>query len=143
MGLNTSNTFDQFHTINKIPNSTIGQTPGSSPATKPIPNDSYSFTYGMSENLSYSQEKSIAGPVFDGTLNEKDTTIKMIHDDKKVYYEGVIGGKKLSLEICDNKYTGVYGDKEINLEVEYNEPSKLSKFYNQTIRGRVFQTGLF
>lgn len=143
MSLDTSNTFDQFRGVNKIPTSTTGSKTGSTPVTKPIPNDSYSFTYGMSENLSYSTEKSIAGPVFDGTLNEKDATIKIVSDKNTVYYEGFIGSKKLSLVVSDNKYKGTYGDKEINLDVEYNKPSKLSKFYNQTIRGRVFKPDYF
>lgn len=143
MSLNTPNAFDYFHGLNKIPVTSTGNNSTSAPASTDILNDTYSFTYGMSESLNYSSEKSISGPVFDGTLNEKETTLKVVRDDKKVYYEGVIGGKKLLLEISDNNYKGTYGDKEINLDVEYNEPSKLSKFYNQTICGRVFRPDYF
>lgn len=132
------NTFDQ---IRNIPSPRNRGT--QFPTTKPIPNDSCSFSNEMSENLSYSQEKSISGPVFVGTLNEKDTTIKIVQDKDATYYEGVIGGKKLILEESNNNYKGTYGDKEINLNVEYNKPSKLSKFFNQTIRGRVFKPDYF
>lgn len=143
MTLDTSNTFDRFRGMQTTNCSGGVSTTHFNPATKPTPNDSYSFTYGMSENLHYSHEKSIAGPVFDGTLNGKDTTIKIVGNGGTVYYEGVIDGKKIMLESKDNNYTGTYGGKEINLSVEYNKPSKLSKFFNQTIRGRVFKPDYF
>lgn len=143
MSLDTSNTFDRFRNINP-PSWTGGSTPANSyPATKSTPNDSYSFIGTMSEDLHYSSEKSIAGPVFDGTLNGKDTAIKMVSNKEGVYYEGVIGDKKLSLEIKGDNYKGTYGDKEINLNVEYNKPSKLSTFFNQTICGRAFRPDYF
>ncbi|MCM1264583.1 MAG: hypothetical protein NC200_00145 [Candidatus Gastranaerophilales bacterium] len=143
MSLDTSNTFDRFRNMHTTTCSGGAGATGCTPVTSSVTSDSYSFTYGMSENLRYSQEKSIAGPVFEGTLNGKDTTMKIVADKDKVYYEGVIDGKKIMLEVSENNYKGIYGDKEINLNVEYNKPSKISKFFNSTIRGKVFKPDYF
>ena len=143
MSLDTSNTFDRFRSVH-TPTWTGGTSPTNPyPTTKPMQNDSYSFIGAMSEDLHYSSEKSIAGPVFDGKLNGKDTAIKMISNKDGVYYEGVIGDKKLSLEIKGDNYKGTYGGKEIDLNIEYNKPSKLSNFFNRTVRGRTFRPDYF
>lgn len=143
MTITTSNVFDNFRNrANQIQPSGTNSVPYS-PATKPTPNDSCSFTSGMSENLHYSKEKSIAGPVFDGTLNDKNTTLKVISDKKDTYYEGKIGNKDVLLMQKDKTITGTYGGKEVNIKFDYNEPSKLGKFFNYTLRGRIFKPDYF
>lgn len=143
MTLNTPNTFDQFRNVHS-PSYTGGSTSTNYySATKPIQDDSFSFTNGMSENLSYSKEKSIAGPVFEGTLNNKNTVLKVISDNKDTYYQGVIGNKDVMLMQKNRNITGTYGGKEVNITFDYNKPSAIGKFFNCTLRGRVFKPDYF
>lgn len=143
MTLNTSNTFDQFRNIHAN-----GYTGGSSsinytPSTKPYQSDSCSFTNGMSENLRCNEEKSIAGAIFDGTLNGKNTVLKVIPDNKDTYYEGIIGNKNVLLMQKNHNITGTYGGKDVNITFDYNKPSAIGKFFNCTLRGRVFKPDYF
>lgn len=143
MSLDTSNIFDKFRSVNPPAYSGRTSPANSYPATKPMQNDSYSFTNGMGENLSYNPEKSIAGAVFDGTLNDKNAEMKVISDRKDTYYEGKIGDKKVLLMQKNKNITGTYGGKEVNITFDYNQPSAISKFFNCTLRGRVFKPDYF
>lgn len=136
----TSKVFDSMRTQVNNPST---QTFTAKPQINQIPEDTYSFSEGMGENLKLSKEKSISGPVFDGTLNGKNTSFKLISNNKATYYEGLINGKKLLLKCEKNLYTGSYGDKKISLYADFNEPNKVSDFYNSKIRGKTFKPDYF
>lgn len=138
----TSKVFDNMRTqVNKPSAQPFTAQP--QPQLQPIPEDTYSFSEGMGENLQFSKEKSISGPVFDGTLNGKNTSFKLIGNNKATYYEGLIDGKKLLLKCEKNLYTGSYGDKKISLYADFNEPNKISDFYNNKILGKSFKPDYF
>ena len=137
----TSNVFDPMRT--KVSPKTSVQPFTAQPHLKPIPEDTYSFSEGMGENLKLSKEKSLSGPVFDGTLNGKKTSFKIIGNNKATYYEGLIDDKKLLLKCEINLYTGSYGDEKVILYADFNEPSKLSDFYNCKLRGKTFKPDYF
>lgn len=136
----TSKVFDSMRTQFNKPST---QTFTAQPQINQIPEDTYSFSEGMGENLRLSKEKSISGPVFDGTLNGKNTSFKLVGDKNTTYYEGLINGKKLLLKCEKNLYTGSYGDKKISLYADFNEPNKISDFYNSKIRGKCFKPDYF
>ncbi len=137
----TSNVFDSMRT--KVSPKTSVQPFTAQPHLKPIPEDTYSFSEGMGENLKFSKEKSLSGPVFDGTLNGKKSSFKIIGNNKATYYEGLIDDKKLLLKCEKNLYTGSYGDEKVILYADFNEPSKLSDFYNCKLRGKTFKPDYF
>lgn len=136
----TSKVFDSMRTQFNKPST---QTFTAQPQINQMPEDTYSFSEGMGENLRLSKEKSISGPVFDGTLNGKNTSFKLVGDKNTTYYEGLIDGKKLLLKCDKNLYTGSYGDKKISLYADFNEPNKISDFYNSKIRGKCFKPDYF
>lgn len=137
----TSNVFDSMRT--KVPSKTSVPPFTAQPHLKPIPEDTYSFSEGMGENLRFTKEKSLSGPVFEGTLNGKNSSFKIIGNNKATYYEGLIDGKKLLLKCEKNLYTGSYGDEKVILYADFNEPSKLSDFYNCKLRGKTFKPDYF
>lgn len=108
-----------------------------------LPNDSVSFTSGLNENLKINKEKSIAGTVFEGKLNDKHSSMKVIVDEETTYYEGKIGNKDLNLKCSDNYYEGEYGNEKINISIDYEKPSKINKFFNQTILGKSYRPDYF
>ena len=119
----------------------------SSPLYIPPQNNSdvCDFSSDMSANLKFDAEQSVAGPVYSGKINSKAAIFKIIDEDElaPLYYEGFIDNKKLQLESLNNICKGKYGDKEFELAVEYNEPSKISNFFNQTIMGKSFKPDFY
>ena len=105
--------------------------------------DSVNFTSGLSEDLVINKEKSIAGPIFDGKLNDKQTSIKVISDNDITYMEGLIGDKKLCLQSENDHYVGEYNGEKVEMFIDYEKPSKLSKFYHTTILGQAYRPDYF
>lgn len=117
----------------------------SKPRTDMPTKDLCEFSGGMGENLKFNEEKSRNGAVWDGTLNNKNTSLKVLytkHPDKNItgYYEGYIGDKKLVLKIDVNthRYTGTYGDKPVDFSINYNRPNKVKNFFQTKIMGKHF-----
>ena len=141
---NYNNVFDHFRRNNiSYGNRTINNTNGYIQTKPTLINDECSFTGGMSENLVYSKEYSIAGGVCAGSINGKDAKIKVVGNKNAIHYEGLIGDKKLLLtcqkgENNKENFSGSYGGKEFNINVDYNKPSKLSSFYHCKLRHKTF-----
>ncbi len=110
--------------------------------------DSASFLE-MYSILKTNKELSGEGLCIDeGKINNQDACIKTIYDykNKKVYREGVIGGKRLELA-TDNKitpdtisinYKGKYNNKDIDLTLSYPREAKSKEIYNKIIRNRLY-----
>ena len=115
--------------------------------TKTLP-DSISFLE-MYSKLKTNEDLSGEGICVDeGKINNQDACIKTVynHKDKKIYREGVIGGKQLELsasrkvdkDIISVNYKGKYNNKDIDLTLSYPRESKLKEFYYKMIRNRLY-----
>ena len=115
--------------------------------TKTLP-DSISFLE-MYSKLKTNEELSGEGICIDeGKINNQDACIKTVysHKDKKIYREGVIGGKKLELstshkvdkDVISVNYKGKYNNKDIDLTLSYPRESKLKEIYYKMIRNRLY-----
>ncbi len=120
-----------------------GKTPSQTQITPKETYDSVYFTSGLNEDLKINKEKSIAGPVFDGILNDKKTSMKVITDNDITYLEGKIGDKKLRLQSENNHYVGDYNSEPVEMTIDYEKPSKLSKFYHTTLLGQAYRPDYF
>ncbi len=111
----------------------------------PLNSDKFQFCEDISADLNFDAEKSISGTVYSGTINCKNSTFKIIDEDEDlpVYYEGFINNKKIKMASHNNECAGVYGDKKFRFNIEYNEPSKISYFFNHTVMGKVFKPDYF
>ncbi len=86
--------------------------------------------------------------VDEGKINNQDACIKTIYDhkNKKIYREGVIGGKKFELESSHKlepefiliNYKGKYNNKDIDLTLSYPREAKSKEIYNKIIRNRLY-----
>ena len=103
----------------------------------------------MYSNLKLNKELSGEGLCIDeGRINNQDAYIKTVYSykDKKIYREGLIGGKKIEL-VSSHKlepdsyhinYKGKYNNKDIDLTLSYPREAKSKEFYNKIIRNRLY-----
>ncbi len=95
-------------------------------------------------DLKHNTEATSFGTVVEGYVNGKDAAFKVVsNNDEENWIEGTINKKYMLLHAKDKLYDGRYGDQEFELTVDYNKPSKLSEFYNQKIRGKIFMPDYF
>jgi len=142
MSIQTTPCLDGFH-------QTITNKPKND-GTKYVPQvqqqDTVSINGGMNAHLEFNKDLSVAGPVYEGVINGKNTQLKMFQTkNDNVYAEGTIKDKALSFECTEegHRFTGTYGGKEFDLKVDYNEPSKIKNFFYHTIMGRHFNIDYF
>ena len=131
MEIQSTRVFDDMRTTNNRPPFQQGYNHLPS-----IPKDTYSFSNGMSANLSFDKERSRSGSVFSGEINGKDSALKLISPyGKTLLGEGMIGDKELSFCAEDNghKISGMYGNKEFNLDIDYQEPNRVSRWVRKRL----------
>ena len=90
-------------------------------------------------DFKHNKDKDALGTIVEGYVNGKQAAFKAVSNgDNEQWYEGVIDKKYVLLHCNDRNYKGKYGSEDFQLTVDYNEPSKISNFYNQKIRGKSF-----
>lgn len=95
-------------------------------------------------DLKHNKEKASIGTFVEGHINNKPAFLKVVSNHQgETWFEGVVNKKYLLLHCQDKVYDGKYGDSEFNLIVDYNEPSKLSKFFNMKLLGKNFMPDYF
>lgn len=72
-------------------------------------------------------------------MNGKQAAFKVVSSgEDEQWYEGVIDKKYVMIHCNGKDYAGKYGDNDFHLTVNYNEPSRLSIFFNQKLMGKSF-----
>ena len=93
-------------------------------------------------DLHFSKDYAAVGTVFEGPINNKHATLKLVTNENKDgqegWFEGAIDKKYFIMNIKEKKCSGKYGNTEYELNIDYNKPSKISKFINQKILGKAF-----
>lgn len=116
--------------------------------TPPVPQTEEKDTVVLNKDfiadLKYNKEKAALGTVIEGYVNGRKAAFKAVsNNEKESWLEGVINKKYLLMHCREKAYSGKYGDEEFNLTIDYNEPSKFSKIFNQAIRGKTFMPDYF
>lgn len=95
-------------------------------------------------DLQINNEKAAIGTIVQGHVNKKPAVFKVVtNNNEETWFEGTLN-KKYMLMHCQNKvYDGKYDNKDFVLSIDYNEPSKLSNFFNEKICGKTFRPDYF
>lgn len=102
-------------------------------------NDKIVLSKDLVADLKYNAEKASVGTILEGYVNNKQSVLKFAsNNDDEEWLEGAINKKYVLLHAKNKVYDGKYGNSEFNLTIDYNSPSKISKFYNHTLLGRNF-----
>lgn len=95
-------------------------------------------------DLHVNKDKSAIGTIVEGHVNKKSATFKVVtNNNNETWFEGYLNKKYLLMHCQDKVYDGKYEDKNFILTVDYKEPSKISKFFNEKICGKTFRPDYF
>ena len=107
-------------------------------------NDKISINKDFIADLKYNPEKAAFGTIIEGFVNGKSSFFKVVsNNEEENWIEGQINNRYVIMHGKDKNYDGKYENTDFNLTVDYNKPSKLSSFYNQKLRGRIFMPDYF
>ena len=95
-------------------------------------------------DLKSNPKMSSFGTIVEGYINRKPATLKIVSGDNgEGWLEGAINKEYIYLHSVGKSYDGKYGDSEFNFVIDYNEPSKFSKFIYKTLLGKTFKPDYF
>lgn len=137
--------FQATNASNAVSSNLIDDLKKNSEVPKPqTSQDKISINKDFISDLKYNAEKSAFGTIVEGYVNGKPSSFKLVSNNEDEYWlEGQINNRYVILHGNDKSYDGKYEDTDFNLTVDYNKPSKLSSFYNQIIRGKIFMPDYF
>ncbi|MBO5386145.1 hypothetical protein J6A64_07510 [bacterium] len=95
-------------------------------------------------DLQINKEKASIGTIVEGHVNKKPAIFKVVtNNEEETWFEGLLNKKYLLMHCKDKVYDGKYDNQDFILSVDYNEPSKLSNFFNEKICGKTFRPDYF
>ena len=95
-------------------------------------------------DLQLNKEKAAIGTVLEGHINKRPAFFKVVtNNEDETWFEGTLNKKYILMHCKDKVYDGKYDNKEFVLAIDYNEPSKLSNFFNEKICGKTFRPDYF
>ena len=123
-GVSTTNLLEKY----KNQNSFKGQ-----------PEDKITICKDLIADMEYWQEKAALGTYVKGYINGKPSALKVVtNHENESWFEGFVDKNYVLLHRKDKNYVGKYGNSDLNIVVNYNEPSKISNFFNEKLLGKSF-----
>lgn len=144
MSFNPQISFKSVQTNNTVSTNLLDKYKNTPPVPQTEQHDSVVINKDFIAELNYDKEKSALGSIVKGYVNGRSAIFKIVsNNENESWIEGGINKKYLLMHSKDKNYSGKYGNEEFELAIDYNEQSKLSKFFNQNIRGKVFRPDYF
>lgn len=114
------------------------------PSTQQNKEDKVVINCDLTAELKLNKERAATGTVVEGYVNGRGARFKVVsNDENETWVEGFLNKKYCLMHCKDKNYSGKYGNSDFSLTVSYNKPSKLSEFYNQKLRGKIFMPDYF